>query len=57
MASILHLPILRWLCDNCGRVFIRADHRNDPAYCKYECGAQAQPDKVITHYEPGGRVG
>jgi hypothetical protein len=33
-------------CGWCGRKMKARSASNDPAYCSYECGVNAQPDKA-----------
>lgn len=40
------LPETTVKCACCGREMIRHNPGNNPAYCKYGCGATAQPEHV-----------
>lgn len=45
-ATIHQFPRKRTKCANCNYPMIYRG--NDPAYCQYQCGAEAQPEHVKT---------
>ncbi len=46
---IVSFSALRVRCGNCFRWFIRQPE-NDPAYCSYRCGSDAQPDHCASSW-------
>lgn len=39
---------LKCACGYCGGPMRKRTAKNDPAYCTYECGVNAQPDKAAS---------
>lgn len=51
MSNISKIRTRRTRCANCNIPMVKQDPGNEPAYCQYQCGAEAQPQhtKKVLH--------